>query len=54
MLRDALESKNYVAAINVVKELLSLDLEEIKAGKKEPKKKKVKPGLNVFMPEVNE
>ena len=52
--KDAIEDNDLGRAMLVLKELIALDIEEIKVGKKTKKKEKIKPGLNVFIPELNE
>lgn len=51
MLRDAIEDRDTMKAMGVVKELLALDLEEHKVGKKKPRDK-TKPAITVFLPEA--
>lgn len=51
---EAIENNDVAAQMAVLRELIALDIEEVKVGKKTIKKKKEKPSIRVYMPKVNE
>lgn len=54
MFRSALESRDHVGLIRIIKELIALEMEEHRVGKRVPQPKVVKPDLRVMLPRVKE